>query len=628
MQRVLQEEQISGALEPHERDQRKVELEALESETVQPDIHSACLIRDMARIWTVIVDYFPLHDDRELHHLASAWGSLSIITQVVTKFDFQSMGIRGLRTLTAQPIEEIRDYFGEQIALYFAFLRIYTESLIWPALIGVFTMIGHVVNGVEGNPLTIVYSVAVSFWSVYFLTQWKRRQNELMFLWGTSDFESSESARADFKRRADKIKLELNTFTGKKEMVPKNPLEKYGKVAASVTVICMFVLVVVFAATIAMWIKLLDDTSLGKTAPVAGSLFNVVCIVVFGKVYEKVAVKLNDWEHHRTQTQYEDAQIMKSFVFQMINNYFALFFIAFMKQGSIGYPSLGMEERNSTCTLVTVSCNIEDHGQAGCQNGEMQIPSCMTELEIQLIVVFVVKQFALQVVEVGVPLLKAKNANRVRNNNIKKAQEEIAEAKELGIDVPDIGSATVGDQRVLEPYPSVFADYNELAIQFGYSTLFAVAFPLAPLFAVVNNCMEIRSDAYKLCRVHRRPEFQTRQDIGAWETVFETIAVLAVITNSALIGFVGSQMSAYLSTSHYTDFTQDQRQSDHRLWFIAVLVEHMILVLRFTIKAAVPDVPSWIGKAKLQMERDASRSATKEEQATLQRHLPSSNFTR
>jgi hypothetical protein len=530
------------------------------------------------------------------------------------------MGLSGLRQLTVQPIDEIRDYFGEQIALYFAFLRIYTEALIWPTMIGILTMIGHILNGVEGNPLSLVYSIAVSFWSVYFLTQWKRRQNELMFLWGTSDFESSETARAEFKQRKDKAKLELNAFTGEMEMVPKNSLEKYGKVATSIGIICLFVLVVIFAATIAMWIKLLDDTWLGKAAPIAGSLFNVVCIVVFGKVYEMFAIKLNDWEHHRTQTQYEDAQIMKSFVFQMINNYFVLFFIAFMKQGTIGFPTIGMEERNSTCVLVTVSCNKNDLGSAGCDdNEEMQIPSCMSELEIQLMVVFVVKQFAFQFVEIGVPLLKAKNASRIRNINIKKAQAEIQEAKELGVDVPDIGSTDVGEQRVMEPYPSVFADYNELAIQFGYSTLFAVAFPLAPFFAVANNCLEIRSDAYKLCQVHRRPEFQTRMDIGAWETVFETIAVSAVITNAALIGFVGSQMSQYLSLTEYKEFTQDTRQQDYRLWFIAVLVEHMILVLRFSIKAVVPAVPSWIGKAKLQMESANARSKAAHDELLLKR---------
>lgn len=41
-------------------------------------------------------------------------------------------------------------------------------------------------------------------------------------------------------------------------------------------------------------------------------------------------------------------------------------------------------------------------------------------------------------------------------------------------------------------------DYAELAVQFGYITLFVVAFPLAPFLALANNYVEFRSDAFKL----------------------------------------------------------------------------------------------------------------------------------
>ena len=41
-------------------------------------------------------------------------------------------------------------------------------------------------------------------------------------------------------------------------------------------------------------------------------------------------------------------------------------------------------------------------------------------------------------------------------------------------------------------------EYLELAIQYGFITLFVGAFPLAPLFALVNNALEIRLDAIKV----------------------------------------------------------------------------------------------------------------------------------
>eukprot|EP01052_Picozoa_sp_SAG31_P046533 SAG31_NODE_8941_length_1359_cov_2.057143_1_plen_62_part_10 len=62
------------------------------------------------------------------------------------------------------------------------------------------------------------------------------------------------------------------------------------------------------------------------------------------------------------------------------------------------------------------------------------------------------------------------------------------------------------------------------------------------MLAFINNIIEARSDAWKLCSVYKRYEFKPAQDIGAWEEVFNTITVVAVMTNALLTGFVGSQL--------------------------------------------------------------------------------------
>ena len=38
---------------------------------------------------------------------------------------------------------------------------------------------------------------------------------------------------------------------------------------------------------------------------------------------------------------------------------------------------------------------------------------------------------------------------------------------------------------------SLFEEYLEIVIQYGFITMFVSAFPLAPLFALVNNIMEV-----------------------------------------------------------------------------------------------------------------------------------------
>jgi anoctamin-7 len=40
--------------------------------------------------------------------------------------------------------------------------------------------------------------------------------------------------------------------------------------------------------------------------------------------------------------------------------------------------------------------------------------------------------------------------------------------------------------------------FRNLVLQFGFITVFVAAFPIAPLFALLNNWIEIRLDAKKL----------------------------------------------------------------------------------------------------------------------------------
>lgn len=60
------------------------------------------------------------------------------------------------------------------------------------------------------------------------------------------------------------------------------------------------------------------------------------------------------------------------------------------------------------------------------------------------------------------------------------------------------------------------------------------AFPLAPLFALLNNWIEIRLDAHKFVCETRRPVSERAKDIGVWFAILEGLAQLAVISNVSL----------------------------------------------------------------------------------------------
>ena len=133
----------------------------------------------------------------------------------------------------------------------------------------------------------------------------------------------------------------------------------------------------------------------------------------------------------------------------------------------------------------------------------------MGELTIQLAIVFVGKQFLNQVQELAIPLLKQwwnrKNELADKAALVGKYKDE----KNM------IKPPQWAKDDILPSYdPSMFEEYRELVIQFGFCTLFVTAFPVAPIFALINNILEVHVDAYKLLTQHRRPIAQASQDIG------------------------------------------------------------------------------------------------------------------
>lgn len=63
----------------------------------------------------------------------------------------------------------------------------------------------------------------------------------------------------------------------------------------------------------------------------------------------------------------------------------------------------------------------------------------------------------------------------------------------------------------------LFAEYIELLVQFGYLSLFSCVYPLTAVLLLINNLTEIRSDAYKICKLFRKPFSPPAANMGVWQ---------------------------------------------------------------------------------------------------------------
>ena len=76
-------------------------------------------------------------------------------------------------------------------------------------------------------------------------------------------------------------------------------------------------------------------------------------------------------------------------------------------------------------------------------------------------------------------------------------------------------------------------------------TMFVAAFPLAPLFALINNILELRIDAINFVVNFRRPVAERSQGIGVWFGILRTMSWFAVLVNSFVIGFTSEFIPRY-----------------------------------------------------------------------------------
>lgn len=100
------------------------------------------------------------------------------------------------------------------------------------------------------------------------------------------------------------------------------------------------------------------------------------------------------------------------------------------------------------------------------------------------------------------------------------------------IDMEHTPMSNAERQFALPEYSGTYEDINDMVIQFGYVTLFAVAFPLAPLCALANNIIELRMDARKILMGTRKPYPHAASSIGIWYHILQLIGICAVISVS------------------------------------------------------------------------------------------------
>lgn len=462
-----------------------------------------------------------------------------------------------------QPLDYIKEYFGVKIGLYFAWLGYYTYMLLLAAIVGLGcfiyswstlssyqvakdicdktsditmcpicdgwcdywnlseTCLHAKITYLIDNTSTVFFAVFMSFWATLFLEMWKRYSAEITHRWDLTGFDvHEEHPRPQYLARLANVhKKRINTVTNTEEpQVPFWRMKLPAQLFSTSVVILLIMLAFVAVFGVVLYrISVLTAIGVYKEdintswallfTSVTAATINLMLIVIFNYLYGYLAEYLTEFELLRTQTEFDDSLTLKIYLLQFVNYYSSIFYIAFFKGKFVGFP--GSYNR------------VLEYRQEECGPG-----GCLMELCIQLAIIMVGKQTVNSVVEMVLPrIMKWYNSIQTRIGS----QKTSLKGK---------GQRWVRDLKLVEWGPrSLFPEYLEMVLQYGFVTIFVAAFPLAPLFALLNNILEMRLDAKKLLTYHRRPVSQRVRDIGIWYRILDSIGKLSVITNGFIIAF-------------------------------------------------------------------------------------------
>lgn len=218
---------------------------------------------------------------------------------------------------------------------------------------------------------------------------------------------------------------------------------------------------------------------------IIGSL-NGVQIKVMSVIYSKLMSLFNDWENYEKQSQFDSSLTIKIILFEFINNYSALFYIAFFK------------------------AEIE-----GCVNNE-----CEAELRLQTYMILATT-FALNAVEIGVPFAMMAVRKYLYLKGLYIVEEE---KKEITFE-----PHTVRQQLVADQYDGQMYEYNEIVIMFGYVVFFSICCPLTPLIVFFLLLTEKVVDSYKLFYLLKVNSIAGCKGIGVYNSILTVIYFLGMM---------------------------------------------------------------------------------------------------
>ena len=257
--------------------------------------------------------------------------------------------------------------------------------------------------------------------------------------------------------------------------------------------VSMILVILSVSATLAIMILKTDMSN--RELPTFLVLFippvlNLIAARIFSKIYSVVSEWLNNYENHRTSTEYENSLVYKVFFFGLFNGFNSFIIIAFFKNEESLFGECPPEFGNFTTT------SIDGYNMP-----------CYNEL-ISYVRTFFIVGFFVALLEIVLPGLKG---------YLMKPDFPVQRDYDWGqVDTIIEKEWERPSYKVTKEVDSVVLEYQKIVLLFTAVSMFGATFPLGFALAFIISASALKIDRFKFIYTYRRPTPQGAQNIGSW----------------------------------------------------------------------------------------------------------------
>jgi hypothetical protein len=394
----------------------------------------------------------------------------------------------------------------------------------------------------------------IIIWFNFYLRYWKANEQIYALKWGVSEITNKNNLEHDREEYECNHSIPIFSSNISKESVFKKVIAHCTSFIITFAMIIFTISSLVYLQDIQMKQEEnneIDDlfyqiiSSKKKSREEDSSIIPFligIYIKILSIIFDYICIKLTDGENHQKESKYQKSYLLKTIIFNMVNNYFSFYYIIFIKG-------------------IKNSCPQKDcFTYLGNQIRDIYTSYFIAAL-IEMVIPFIANSYLVSsiknIIQANYPDASAEKIKKIKSSIIRKYGYIL---------YPSYKTADMNNE------------YIDIIILFGYVTQFAIVEPSLFLIFSIYIFIQRIIDSTKICSFFNVEVFDATDGIGIYNKILKLLSLLSTIINLYILFFIKGIDQKLISKPYH--------------WYAFIIVQNLFLILIFFMD--VDMLPNWV----------------------------------